>query len=330
MTSEVNQLTYGGIFLAVFAQQFCLPVPSMFFLMTAGALLARGDHHLSCSLVLLCGMLGCLFADLFWFWLGRHWGSRVIRVVCSFTSDPARSRARAHEIFDRWGLRLLVFAKFVPGLDGVSPPVAAAEGASLRGFLFYDAIGSTLWSGSYIMVGFLFSNQIDSIMRWGDHFGRVAVLVIGLPMLLYATWRGIYIFRMIRHLRLRRISPARLQARLDNGDPIAVFDLLKFEAQMDAIPGIPGALRVDPTRLRNAREFSIPAEVDVVLYCSSRGSFASARVAQALKKRGMTRVWVLEGGLEAWTLDGHPTTAELSTREEIAGRLGILLPSDLH
>jgi 3-mercaptopyruvate sulfurtransferase SseA len=66
-----------------------------------------------------------------------------------------------------------------------------------------------------------------------------------------------------------------------------------------------------------------------VLYCSSKNELASARVAEALKKRGIKNVWVLEGGLAAWELEGRPVTVELSTPQELAGRLGIELPPEL-
>jgi hypothetical protein len=37
-------------------------------------------------------------------------------------------------------------------------------------------------------------------------------------------------------------------------------------------------------------------------------------------------VWVLEGGLDAWVLGGRPVTMKLSVGEEVAARLGIVLP----
>jgi 3-mercaptopyruvate sulfurtransferase SseA len=52
-------------------------------------------------------------------------------------------------------------------------------------------------------------------------------------------------------------------------------------------------------------------------------------VAEALEKRGVSSVWVLEGGLEAWELDGRPVTTKLKTPEEIAERLGIVLPPEV-
>ncbi len=322
-------LTYTGIGVAVFGQQFCLPVPSMLLLMTAGALAEQGHGHLRLSLVVLSGVVGCLAADGFWFWLGRRWGSDVIRLVCSLTSDPRRNRERARQVFARWGLRLLLVAKFVPGLDGVSPPLAGAEGATVKGFVLYDAAGSMLWCAAYVGLGFLFSRQVDAVALLMEHFGRAVVLVVALPLVGFVAWRGLHVVRMIRHLRLRRISPAMLSLKLKENPKVVVFDLLDFEARDGAIAGIPGAMRVDPGRMRAAQRLKIPDGVEIVLYCSSKNEFASARVAEALEKRGFTEVWVLEGGLEGWIADGHAVTLQLTTPVQLAERLGIVLPVEL-
>jgi membrane protein DedA with SNARE-associated domain/rhodanese-related sulfurtransferase len=327
--NPATELTYTGIGLAVFAQQFCLPVPSMLLLMTSGALAASGHGHLHLSLVLLSGVIGCLLADGFWFWLGRRWGSGVIRLVCSLTADPKHARDRADRVFAKWGLRLLLLAKFIPGLDGVSPPLAGAGGATIRGFIAYDTVGSLLWTGAYVLLGFAFSREMDHVMVLIARFGHIAALVVGVPLLLYVLWRALHLLRVIRHLRLRRISPTMLERKLEASDKVAIFDLLDYEAREGALEGIPGAVRVDPTRLRTGPKVVVPPGIDVVLYCSSRNEFVSARVAEALQKRGFSDVWVLEGGLEAWVLEGRPVTAALSTAEMVAARLGIILPPEI-
>jgi membrane protein DedA with SNARE-associated domain/rhodanese-related sulfurtransferase len=327
--NPATELTYTGIGLAVFAQQFCLPVPSMLLLMTAGALAASGHGHLHLSLVLLSGVIGCLLADGFWFWLGRRWGSGVIRLVCSLTADPKHARDRADRVFAKWGLRLLLLAKFIPGLDGVSPPLAGAGGATIAGFLAYDTAGSLLWAGAYVLLGFAFSREMDHVMVLIARFGHIAAVVVGVPLLLYVLWRALHLLRVIRHLRLRRISPTMLERKLEASDKVAIFDLLDYEAREGALEGIPGAVRVDPTRLRTGPKVVVPPGIDVVLYCSSRNEFVSARVAEALQKRGFSDVWVLEGGLEAWVLEGRPVTAALSTAEMVAARLGIILPPEI-
>ena len=324
-----TQLTYPGIGMAVFAQQLCLPVPSMVLLVTVGALAAHGLEDLHIWLVILAGVTGCLLADSFWFWLGRRWGSGVIRLVCSFTVDPQKSRESSHRIFDKWGLWLLTVAKFVPGLDGVAPPLAGAQGSTVRGFLSYDAIGSFLWTSMYVLVGFVFADEVSSAMRVIQRFGVSLGILVGVPLLLYVLWRAVRVGRMIRHLKLRRISPSMLQRKLDNQDKVMVVDLLNYEAQDGEIKGIPGAFRAKPSRLTRLKTLTLPAELEIVLYCSSKDEFVSARVASALQKRGVHNVWVLEGGLEAWVRDGRPVTTELDTVEHVAARMGVVLPANV-
>jgi membrane protein DedA with SNARE-associated domain/rhodanese-related sulfurtransferase len=319
-------LSYLAIALAVFGQQLCLPVPSMVLLMTAGAFAARGEGHLVISLVLLSSVIACVAADGIWFCLGRRWGSRVIRIICGLSSDPQGTRDRSRRVFDRWGLRLLLVAKFIPVMDGVSPPLAGAQGATIQGFLFYDTIGSLLWSAAYILLGFLFSNEFHRLIGVIDHFGKGLLLLVVVPILVWTAWTLLRIMTMIRHLRLRTISPALLQQKIDDGERVGVIDLLRYEAFGQELAGIPGAVRTDPTQLRSGQRVTVPDGVTVVLYCSSKNELTTARVAEAMKRVGVTNVWILEGGLDAWIAEGRPTTTEFSTKEELALKLGIVLP----
>jgi hypothetical protein len=71
-------------------------------------------------------------------------------------------------------------------------------------------------------------------------------------------------------------------------------------------PAIPGAFRVDPSRLRTSRQLTVPNDVDIVLYSSSGGATVPARAAVGLQRIGIDNLWVLEGGLRAWREQGFP------------------------
>src|SRR5271166_5369156 len=119
------QLTYTGVTLAVFANQICLPVPSIVFLMAAGAISAHGGMR--AGIIVILAVAGSLAADWIWFWLGRRWGSGAIRLLCRFAANPRKCFQDAHERFGQYGLPVLCVAKFFPGLDGVLPPLVGAE-----------------------------------------------------------------------------------------------------------------------------------------------------------------------------------------------------------
>ena len=177
--TDSSQLTYIGVLLAVLAEQLYLPIPSPIFLMAAGALAARGK--MSTSIIVLLAVLACLSADTLWFWFGRRWGSKAIRLICRFTAGPQGSSKNAHQNFRRYGLAVLCVAKFLPGVNAVLPPLVAAEGVSITGFFGFDAVGSLLWSGFYTELGYLFSNELDVVFRWAKHLGTALGLVIIVP-----------------------------------------------------------------------------------------------------------------------------------------------------
>jgi membrane protein DedA with SNARE-associated domain/rhodanese-related sulfurtransferase len=321
-----STLTYPAVLLAVFANQLCLPIPSVVFLMTAGAIAAQ--RGMRASVVVLLGVLGCLAADGLWFWFGRRWGSQAMRLFCRFAADPRRCATNAHVKFRRYGLGILCVAKFVPGLDGVMPPLVGAEGVSAPAFLAFDAVGSLLWSGFYVALGYLLSDQLEFAIRWTKHFGTAVGVAIGVPIVLYVCWRALVLIRMIRRLRLRRISPAMLDRKLRCNTKVAVLDLLNFEQETDGgrVEAIPGAFRVDPTPLRKSPRIGVPDDVELILYSSSGHDIVSARVAVALQRIGIDKVWVLEGGLKAWREQGFAVSPSLEAPEIVAARLGVVLP----
>jgi 3-mercaptopyruvate sulfurtransferase SseA len=131
--------------------------------------------------------------------------------------------------------------------------------------------------------------------------------------------------RMIRQLRPLHITPEELKARLDAGEKIGLLDLLRFEDDPQGLSGIPGAVRADPAEMRHKTRVVIPEDVDLVLYCGSKNSFVSARVAAAMRKKGVHRIRILEGGLAAWKFRGFPLSMEFADPYTEMERLGVAM-----
>jgi 3-mercaptopyruvate sulfurtransferase SseA len=133
---------------------------------------------------------------------------------------------------------------------------------------------------------------------------------------------------MIGELRHRRITPPMLAQKLKTNGRVAVLDLATFEGESDSesVKAIPGAFSVDPSVLQNVPHLHIPEDVKVILYSSTGSDAVSARAAMALKRIGVDKVWVLEGGLKAWRENGLPVSHSLEPPEAVAERLGFELP----
>lgn len=323
-TNHIPAITYPTILMAVFANQLCLPIPAVLFLITAGALVASGSLNLVS--VILAGVVGCLLADYAWFLAGRWWGHRVLRTLCAFSMDGQHSAVRARRLFARRGLPSLMLAKFVPGLDGLLPPLAGMLNAASVPFLLYDATGAILWSAGYCFLGYLFADRLDIVAATLNRVSGILVILLA-GVLCYLIWRACELLRTMRQLRLRAVSPALLHRKLQAGRKVAVLDLLDLEGHEDTttIPGIPGAARISPTPLRSSAKVRVPPDVQLVLCCSSRNQITSARTALSLRRKGISNVWVLAGGLQAWRELDLPVTTKLSTPVELAARFGVEL-----
>jgi membrane protein DedA with SNARE-associated domain len=229
MSYYLSHITYPILFVAVLARQLCLPVPALLFLLTGGALAGAGKLNFGGILIL--AVLGCLLADLVWFEAGRLRGKRVLRLLCALTADPSYCIRRGRKVFAKKGLRLLLIAKFVPGLDGICPPLAGMLGTSRAAFLVHDAGGASLWAGVYIGCGFLFARQLDKVAQRISTGATAVVLIFGIPLLIFFVLKLAQLVLMIHLLRPLQIRPELLKSRLDSGEKFGVIDLLRFEEE---------------------------------------------------------------------------------------------------
>ncbi len=202
----VLQHGYSILFAALFAHQIGLPLPGPLFLLAAGALAARGKLGLVASINF--AVIACVLADWVWYEAGRRRGDKVLHFIHRLTRDPDYHDRKAKETFARFGLPLLLLAKFVPGLDAVAPPLAGTSRTSRLRFLACDAVGAGIYSCAYTALGYVFSHDLN---RAAAYAGRVGTTLAGLSfagLLIYAVAKLVRRHRSTRESRLVRITPA--------------------------------------------------------------------------------------------------------------------------
>jgi membrane protein DedA with SNARE-associated domain len=176
---------YPLLFAAVFARQIGLPIPAPLFLVTAGALVAAGTLGLIPALALT--VIACVLADLAWYEAGRQWGDRVVHFIHRLAwRDPDAHDRRAKRIFARYGPPLLVLAKFIPGLDAVTPPLCGTSGTGRLRFLAFETVGAGLWSGAYTGLGYIFSHDLERAAAYVGRVGRLLAILALAGFCIYA------------------------------------------------------------------------------------------------------------------------------------------------
>src|SRR5580765_5365154 len=124
---------YGILFAAVFLEAIGLPVPAALALLLAGGASARGSLHTRVALSSALGAM--LLGDTIMFLMGRYTGWWLLALLCRVSLNSESCILRSAESFYRRGRILLVFAKFVPGINAMAPPLAGSMNMRLRQFI---------------------------------------------------------------------------------------------------------------------------------------------------------------------------------------------------
>jgi membrane protein DedA with SNARE-associated domain/rhodanese-related sulfurtransferase len=298
-------IEHGYLLLVAFVlfEQIGLPLPASPMLLAAGALAAAG--HLNFWHAYLLGMAACLGADTLWYLLGRKYGNHVVRVLCRFTLEPDDCTRRTGDLYHRYGVFALVIAKYVPGLNSIASPLAGLLRVKPYQFLFFDAIGATLWVGGILGLGYLFDSEVERIARWLFGLGSGFAIVLIVAFAIYLSVKIWIRRRFVARLRTARISPEDVWKHLKSGDTLAVVDL-RHQEEINLVGAkVPGAIQILPEELRH-RASEIPLDRDIVLYCSCPNEATSARTAMRLQSRGIRRIRPLLGGYDGWVEAGLP------------------------
>jgi membrane protein DedA with SNARE-associated domain/rhodanese-related sulfurtransferase len=306
MALSIHFLTVYGymvLFAWVLGEQLGIPLPATPILIAAGALSAQGV--LSFPLVFLVSLFAALVSDTSWFFTGRRYGHVVLNFLCKLSLEPTTCVRRTQDSFGRMRGPMLLFAKFVPGLALLAPPVAGQNGMGLAGFLFFDGIGAALWVGAWILVGRLFGDALrrdPRLLFWAARFSGVLLVIAILAVLAVRILRRRAI---LRSLAAARLDPDELKQMLDSGEPVYIVDLRHPLEVLSEPYTLPGALHFAPDTLA-ARHQEIPRDRDVVLFCTCPSEATAAKTAIRLHNLGIERVRPLRGGYDEWKRRGYP------------------------
>ncbi|TLY38646.1 MAG: sulfurtransferase [Nitrospirae bacterium] len=298
-------IRHGGLvlFAVVFAEQVGLPIPAVPVLLAAGALAGAGKMNVAWAILL--GFVACLIGDLIWYYLGRYRGRQVLGLLCRISLEPDSCVRRTEDFFIRHGMRSLIFAKFIPGLSTVTPALAGLFDVNIGRFFLYNGLGALLWTVAFVMPGYLFSNQLERVAAHAARFGSSAVVLVAALLALYVMYKYIHRRRLLRELRIARISVDELKQMMDAGCDLVIVDL-RQRLDVEADPyTIPGAIRMAVEELEQ-RHHEIPRDRDVILFCACPNEVTAARMALLLKRNGITRVRPLAGGVEGWRARNFP------------------------
>ncbi len=182
---------YG--YLAVFAGTF---LEGETILVLAGFFASRG--HLSLLPVLVTAAAGAYAGHVFWFWLGRSQGTRLVHHLPRFERQIARSL----ELVERHGAGAIFLTQYLYGLRIASAIVFGPSPMSRRKFLLCQALSCALWATLIGLLGFFFGRAVERVLGQAAAVEKYALLFILL------AGGGIFLYHRLRERRMEQSRPA--------------------------------------------------------------------------------------------------------------------------
>jgi membrane-associated protein len=185
MLNLLGVYVYLGLWFVVFAETglavgFFLPGDSL--LVVSGLFAAAGK--LNVALVLLAFFLGSVLGDSTGYWTGRFMGKTLFNRESSRLFKPSRVE-KAHAFFEKYGVKTVILARFVPIVRTFAPLVVGAAEMSYAKFLAFSVIGGLLWISSMVLAGYFLGGVIERALniRLEDHIEKVVIVVVAISLL---------------------------------------------------------------------------------------------------------------------------------------------------
>src|SRR3954451_23516077 len=185
MLAFLGGYVYLGLWFVVFAETglavgFFLPGDSL--LVVSGLFAAASK--LNVWLVMLAFFLGSVIGDSTGYWTGRVMGKTLFNRESSRIFKPSRVK-KAHDFFEKYGVKTVILARFVPIVRTFAPLVVGAAEMPYTKFLPFSIVGGLLWISTMVLAGYFLGGVIERAfdIKLEDHIEKVVIVVVAISLL---------------------------------------------------------------------------------------------------------------------------------------------------
>jgi membrane protein DedA with SNARE-associated domain len=178
-----------GIVIIALLENLFPPTPSELIYPLAGKM--AYDGNMSLIAVIVAGVIGSVIGSLILYTLGRVMGEKRVR---NFVKHYGRLRVagiriaifpverydRAVDAFHKHGGRIVMIARLMPFIHGIISIPAGVVKMNRVKFVMYTAIGSLLWIGPTVMLGYLLGSQWRKVLDILDAYEYLWIGLIGI------------------------------------------------------------------------------------------------------------------------------------------------------
>jgi membrane protein DedA with SNARE-associated domain len=170
----IEDFTHLGIFLILFAAGLGVPIPEEVPVLAAGVLAHEGVIRWWIALPV-C-IAGVLSGDIALYWIGHHWGERILdwRLVRYVLTREREERLM--NAYRRHGVKIVFTARHVMGLRAAAFLTAGIAHVPFWKFLLVDTVAALVGVPVGFGIAFLFTDQLGRVIADVHRFERWLVL----------------------------------------------------------------------------------------------------------------------------------------------------------
>lgn len=134
-------------------------------------------------------IVGVVLADILLYVSGRYFGDWLLkhRWIAHFL--PPQKRQLAERNFHRYGVRILVIGRLMPGIRAPLFLTAGSMRLPLPRFLLADGLGAVVGNSLFFFLGFWLGNSIKSLVEQAEEKLKPILIVVGVGVVVvYLLW----------------------------------------------------------------------------------------------------------------------------------------------
>jgi len=175
----LHKFGYFAVFIGTFLEGETI-------LVMAGFFAERG--YLELATVMLVAASGAYAGHMFWFWLGR---TRGVRLLDRFPKMK-KHFGRGIRIFERYGAPAIFITQWLYGLRVTCAVIIGISRISVVKFMVLEAITCVVWAAIIGGAGYYFGRAVESVLGRAAHIEKWGLLILvvgGLAIWLYHQWK---------------------------------------------------------------------------------------------------------------------------------------------
>lgn len=173
--SLLQDFGYLAVFIGTFLEGEAILVAAGFF---------ASRQYLDPLAVGVVAFAGAYLGHLFWFWLGRAHGVRLL------DRFPRMKRhfGKGVRVFERYGVTAIMLTQWLYGLRITCTVIIGMSRIGLIKFLLYQAASCALWVVVITATGYYFGRAIETILGRVEHLEKYGLVIIAAIAIGFWLW----------------------------------------------------------------------------------------------------------------------------------------------